>query len=219
MLENLNVGSQTFPDQTLADKAGDALLNCIKKALISDLQCAFAAAVNGTKLSDAYIFESAIPYNYEWLIMQNNIKFPALAVYRTSTSSTQFSIWMDNCITVWNIDYILPQLNTQELKLDKIRHSVAKSVQGIVHRFGHPEYNDGYYFDEFYKIRFLSCAFGNLEISGDILHPTLRMQIETQELIDTSSNELNAYPLIRIENDLFVEDYKIITAYADNLDV
>lgn len=178
MFKNIEVGTATLPLTTLTDPSHEVLLNLLKTAIASDCNSAYKAITGGN------VIEVAIPYQPEWLNQQITIKLPCLAVYRTSSESSRFTCYYDKLTTLYVIDYILPQMNSQWLRLENIRQAVVASIAGCALRFGHPSYNDGYRVDGYFNAMSIqSVQYGQLQGAGEIVHPSVRLTLSTTELV------------------------------------
>lgn len=193
------------------DPARDILINLIKASIeynAGDVFDKFKVYCPTTESKN--IVESAIPFDPKiWMSRATKFNFPLLAIFRSKTKVSDFSLQVSQKVTDWTIYYILPEL---DVRSHGIFHSLLNSIENIVmdtvYTGSCSTYNDGYNMlgsandgAGFWRCDLIASQFGNWEVASadgtGIIYPTYIGTLQTTELY--SADDLaSLYPDMQV---------------------
>lgn len=146
-------GGVTFPvvaadvenDQLFSafDPARDRLLALLQTALNAEIGPAWAVASVGTSLASKDPVQSTFhDHILPFLAKEQVFDFPLLSLYRVSANHSEFTLWKEQIVTTWALEYVMPPLTPADArKLMGAMDAVERLVPIILSRgASHPAY-------------------------------------------------------------------------------
>jgi len=146
-VENTNLFSVADPgrDNLLALFASAINAELAKSTTVVEAGSVWAVVTPSTILDGKMPVEDTV---YDMprrsILRETKLKFPLLAIYRTSATHDEFSLAQERMTQLWGLDYIMGPLSVSDFRrLGATLNAVKNIVQLVIRRRGHPSYKNG----------------------------------------------------------------------------
>jgi hypothetical protein len=218
---NITLGNLVFPLSDFANslrEVADPAHELLGMLLFSDIYYELNPIYQKI-FPDGYIVNDFIPIDPEELLLEDQLSFPALALWRVENKTSDFSISRKQLVTQWAGQYLYGELSLDdEIRLIGLSNSISARINTVLEVLKSDGYQNGIsQIDQlgFSKINNVEVKKDTLKFNNDnrlIRFPVVNFTFQTVEILDYYNEIVN--PLHEI--DLLINDgdgYNIIDGY------
>lgn len=176
----------------VSDPCLNGLLDFFESSITAEIGEAYAKVADQLQLQSAVVQETIPLEPSKFLALGQNFEFPLLALYRTKSKKTQYTLSEFKMVSDFTLDYILPPLSLQGVgKLDGTKNAVQTVLSTALNTMKHPSFNDGYSLENFgvgdlLELEFTPGSWAALSEDSALIHPTLQVKFQIEEEIGFS---------------------------------